>query len=394
MRPGWLTCFLLLAIHLAEVALAQGYLRGQASVWTEVGEEALEESRIGGRYIPEFSWGKPLGEGLAIDAEVAVKLASAGRVEGLDELLEEGRLKPYRLWLRCSGDFFEARLGLQKLNFGPAVLLRPLMWFDRIDPRDPLGLTDGVYGLLGRYYFLNNANLWIWGLYGNDQPRGWDLLPTDGGIELGGRVQYPLGSGEIALTCHRRKADLMGVFSDAILDDLFAGVDPEGLPTERETIVEERFGLDGRWDLKIGLWGEGVVVHQNWKAGSHRYRHFLTVGADYTFALGTGLHLLGEQMLLAGGEELFAAAEDFQFTAMSVGYNLGMLDRLSAILYYDWEGENIYRFLSWGRTYDDWNFYLNGFWNPSTGGGLPGQSERRRGKGLQMLVVFNHGMGI
>jgi len=54
---------------------------------------------------------------------------------------------------------------LQKINFGSATLFRLLMWFDRIDPRDPLKLTDGVYGLLLRYYFHNNTNIWLWGLY-------------------------------------------------------------------------------------------------------------------------------------------------------------------------------------------------------------------------------------
>ncbi|GAI27146.1 unnamed protein product, partial [marine sediment metagenome] len=53
------------------------------------------------------------------------------------------------------------------------------MWFDRIDPRDPLQLTDGVYGLLLRQYFLNNANIWVWGLYGNDDLRGWEYLPSE-----------------------------------------------------------------------------------------------------------------------------------------------------------------------------------------------------------------------
>ena len=60
--------------------------------------------------------------------------------------------------------------GLQKINFGSATMLRPLMWFDQVDPRDPLQLTDGVWGVLGRYYFLNNANIWLWGLYGNKNP--------------------------------------------------------------------------------------------------------------------------------------------------------------------------------------------------------------------------------
>ena len=69
--------------------------------------------------------------------------------------------------MRYSSDQFELRLGLQKINFGSASMLRPLMWFDQMDPRDPLHLTDGVWGLLARYYFLNNANIWLWGLYGN-----------------------------------------------------------------------------------------------------------------------------------------------------------------------------------------------------------------------------------
>lgn len=35
------------------------------------------------------------------------------------------------------------------------------MRFDQVDPRDPLKLTDGVRGLLGRYCFLNNADIWL-----------------------------------------------------------------------------------------------------------------------------------------------------------------------------------------------------------------------------------------
>ena len=46
----------------------------------------------------------------------------------------------YRLWSRYSTTQFEMRLGLQKINFGPAFLFRPLMWFSSNDPQDPLGL--------------------------------------------------------------------------------------------------------------------------------------------------------------------------------------------------------------------------------------------------------------
>ena len=77
------------------------------------------------------------------------------------------------------------------------MLLRPLMWFDRIDPNDPLQLTEGVYGLLLKYTFLNNANIWLWGLYGNDDPKGWEAVPTQRkSAEYGGRLQAPFLSGE------------------------------------------------------------------------------------------------------------------------------------------------------------------------------------------------------
>lgn len=73
----------------------------------------------------------------------------------------DGRVKPYRAWVRLSTNTFEARVGLRKINFGSATLFRSLMWFDRTDPRDPLRLTDGVSGLLLRDYAVNNTSLWL-----------------------------------------------------------------------------------------------------------------------------------------------------------------------------------------------------------------------------------------
>ena len=39
--------------------------------------------------------------------------------------------------------------------------------------------TNGVNALLGRYYFNNNANIWLWGLYGNEDPRGFDITQSN-----------------------------------------------------------------------------------------------------------------------------------------------------------------------------------------------------------------------
>jgi len=125
------------------------------------------------------------------------------------------------------------------------------MWFDRIDPRDPLQLTDGVYGILMRDYFLNNANIWIWGLYGNKNTKGWEFLSTKArSVEFGGRFQHPVGNGEMALTYHHRQIDP---------NQSLPGLDMANV----SSVPENRFTLDGKWDIGIGFWFEGTLTHQN-----------------------------------------------------------------------------------------------------------------------------------
>jgi len=119
----------------------------------------------------------------------------------------------YRLWSRYSTTQFEMRLGLQKINFGPAFLFRPLMWFSSNDPQDPLGLSKGVWGLRLRYYFLNNANIWAWCLYGNNDLKGMEIFPTkDNSIEYGGRIQLPILNGELGISYHNRHYETDYIF--------------------------------------------------------------------------------------------------------------------------------------------------------------------------------------
>ena len=76
--------------------------------------------------------------------------------------------EPYRLWLRYSSDQIEARLGLQKIAFGPAMVLRSLAWFDTIDPKDPTGQTDAVEAFRLRVFPTSSLALWLWSI-NNDQ---------------------------------------------------------------------------------------------------------------------------------------------------------------------------------------------------------------------------------
>jgi hypothetical protein len=294
----------------------------------------------------------------------------------------EATLDPYRLWLRLSSRQFEARLGLQKINFGSAALFRPLMWFDALDPRDPLQLSEGVYGLLLRYYFKNNANAWLWGLYGNHDPKGWETSPTARHVpEFGGRLQLPFLAGEAAATAHFRRSALTG--------------DPAG-PAARES----RFAFDGKWDLGFGFWLEGAFTHRADPAmivfaegtAAHPWQRSLCLGIDYTFALGNGLYLLAEQFFSHGtAAPLAAAARGMSLSALQARYPLGLLDSLSAVLYFDWPGKQAYNFASWQRTTDHWQFHVMVFWNPARP--LTAQEQGGRGlfagRGFQLLAVWN-----
>ena len=365
----------------SEISLSQSIdLLGQLSGWIIVNNNALNQAQLGIRYIPGLFLEKFISDNHGFDIELSLNMYRSGQFRSLSTFESAGKIKPYRLWLRYARSQFEVRFGLQKINFGSATQLRPLMWFDRIDPRDPLQLTDGVYGLLFRYYFLNNANIWLWGLYGNEDTKGWEIIPSDDkSIEYGGRIQYPLWTGEIALTFHYRRMDLR--------KGLFVMI-----PIGNETLPENRFGLDGKWDVGVGLWFEGVLIHQKTDLLPINYQKLLNVGLDYTFGLGNGLYISGEHLIIEASDRPFESGETTKLSAIALTYPFGLLDQVMGILYYAWESHDPYRFLSWKRTYDKWSLYVVGFWNPDRNLLYQHQAENNyfMGKGVQILVVFNH----
>jgi hypothetical protein len=243
------------------------------------------------------------------------------------------------------------------------------MWFDRLDPRDPLQITDGVYGLLLRYYFVNNTNIWIWGLYGNEKTKGWEAIPTqEGSVEYGGRLQIPLFTGELAVTYHHRQIVI-------------------GKPSP-----ENRYALDGKWDIGIGIWIEGTLTHQENELLITPWQRAISTGLDYTFDLGNGLYILGEHFNLSRTQKALSPGHDINFSAFLIRYPLGLLDEITGIFYYDWENKELYRFLSWQRTYDRWRINLIGFWNPENFQIYPTASGNNPfvGTGFQVTIIFNY----
>jgi len=360
-------------------ALTWGY-KGLLAGWLIGNLKRSIAPQLGGRFLPEFSLSQPISDSFSLDAEFSLNGFGVARFPSSEEIQTEGKIKPYRFWLRLSTSQFEARIGLQKINFGSAALLRPLMWFDSLDPRDPLQLTGGVYGLLLRYYFVNNANIWVWGLYGNDSPKGWESIATAGDtVEYGGRVQLPLLTGELGFTYHHRQIGIVPVPAP-------------GLSPPEERAPESRIGLDGKWDLGIGLWFEGALTHQENNLLPQPWQRAYALGVDYTLDWGNGLNVMGEHLRLDRSGRAFGPGNGADVSALFLRYPVSVFVDMTAIFYYDWREKEFYRFLSWQRTHDRWRFNIIAFWNPDAFLVYPTQPGANpfSGKGIQLMIAFNY----
>ncbi|MEA2096561.1 MAG: hypothetical protein U9P73_07725 [Candidatus Cloacimonadota bacterium] len=249
--------------------------------------------------------------------------------------------KLYRGWLRYSTSQAELRVGLQKINFGPAQILRSLQWFDNINPHDPTKTTEGVKAFLGRYYFLTNANIWLWGIWGKSEETSYEQFFTDDDSpEFGGRVQYPFKFCETAFSYH---------WSNNSYDNG----------------EENRFGFDARWDFEIGLWTEFVVSH--FTNTNYKFSKSITLGADYTLSVGNGIYVLAEYLKYSKmNSNLFDETTNSNNAALSFSYPLGLFDSFSSIISFNFNDNDLYNSFTYQRTYNYLSIYVNLFLNPDS----------------------------
>lgn len=352
---------------------------GQATAWSVFQFTKPVNTQFGARFVPTLTGNWKLSEKTKFDFETSLHLNGTVNYAGTRFDTATSVLKPYRVWARFSGDKWEIRGGLQQINFGSAKMFRPLMWFDGMDPRDPLRLTDGVYGVLGKYFFENNANVWFWTLIGNKNRKGFDVLGSAPLFpEIGGRVEMPVGPGEMAVSTHFRKADVQSILPSA---------------PNKSYLNESRIGLDGKWDVGVGLWFESSIsTFEKSEYPISVFQDMWNVGADYTIPLGSGLGVTAEYFRYHAGTKIWKEGTAFNVIGSMFTYPISLIDNVSAMVFYINEAKGWFNYVSYKRTYDNWDIYLIGFFNPDINlpiGGNMGGKNLFSGKGLQLMVSYN-----
>jgi len=360
--------FLFILLSLTLVFAEDGSLnlqwKGQASIiHASSFAGSFDESPTTMRYIPQLRLDYQVSPSNRLGFDVAVDLFNFSLGDSLVEF--DGNF--YRFTFRYDTPNTQVRVGLQKINFGPARMLRVLQWFDELDPRDPLALSPGVWAAMGRYYFDNGVNIRLWTMadapdvqrnyWGDTESWPWDI---------GGRLEYPIPAGTLGLTLHS-------------LDVSKASV-----------IKENRIAGDIRVDAIVGLWSEMMfarIEDPTWTKDALS----VMAGVDYTFSLGNGLYTAFEMASSYQGVTGENMPWQIRSFALTANYTLGLSDGLTFYLYaIDFpilESQTI-PMLGWQHTSGNWLFYLALYDMPefTAGSGMSLPS----GTGLQINIAFNH----
>jgi hypothetical protein len=348
---------------------------GQASVWTLASPEQTAAWVAGFRFLPGLRYSGHRSA-MQLGAEASVYLHAHQTLIPFADTPRAG-LQPYRLWIRMADSCRSLRIGLQQINFGSATLLRPLMWFDRVDPLDPLGITEGVWSALVQVYFGQKSNVWLWVNFPGEKIRVWDIFPSQKYFpELGSRFQWAVPKGEMGVAANLRSVS--------------TGVTLKSQAPGKLGYLNYSLGLDGKWDVGPGLWYEFSLKGVDRSFGIFSHFALLTLGADYTFQIGNGLNLMAEHLLSAAGSRLSSMPNNAAFTALSATYALDFFDQLRLIAYYDWKNENTYVFILYEHSLPQGKLQFMGWANPKNPT-LPGRDnlDLFGGTGAQLMYIVH-----
>ena len=259
----------------------------------------------------------------------------------------ENQAEVNRAWIRWNTESFSVRVGRQKVNFGPSKVLRPLQWFDQIDPRDIVPYTRGVDGSVAKFFLEENHSLWFWTFQDSQLLEGTSLLTTkENTYAQGGRIEL---YGNHGFSYIQRKVEL---------------ADTEG--------SSRLYGFDTVWDLGAAVWFEA-----EWEQAELIPKNQLnvTLGLDYTFNIGNGIYLLVEHNYQDAKDSF---PDPIATTAIRASYPLDLIDNISFLGIQSTDFN--YQLIQFTRTLDE---YLWGL-------GIYYQELENSETGVQLTAQWSH----
>jgi hypothetical protein len=271
--------------------------------------------------LANFLW---LNADLSMDNQVSASFAGHASEQDIS-------IDMYRGWLSLSTSLTSLRGGLQHIQIGPARVLRPLQWFDRLRPNDLFAFSKGVRGILLTHHF-PNPNLRFWAIKPEgDLPANMLLPSADKSIEFGGRLELRTPLGESGFSFHHRDLGEMALAKS-----------------------ESRLGFDHRVDGVIGAWLEtsaSLIGEPDPMIPSATVS--ATLGCDYTVGIGQGIYLLMEHNLLSNTCSSIPKLRYRGVNSAVMGtYPTGLLDTVILLGTWDWENGRGSGSLAWRRMYD------------------------------------------
>ena len=309
-------------------------------------------------YIPTISFKKNVSNQSILDFEWGYQLQGNYSGDSLYKTIQ----KPYRFWTRYSNEKLEARLGLQKIIFGPTQILRPLSWFDSFDIKNPTNETYGVEALRIKWFSSNNNTFWSW------------LIKDDlDSISYGGRYEFLSQLGEVGLTIHNDPINSYQIIGQT------------GIPINK---AHNRMAIDYRYDGIIGFWNESTLIQ------SKKTQVILaTFGADYTLPILNGVLVMIETMYASNKNNDQNKTENYY--AFMANLPLGITHSAMYVSQFDWGQEKIYHYLRWSTKFNNyslnWIFSLNPKRNQyNVSENMLPKSIAGFGINIQFMFIYHH----
>ena len=204
-------------------------------------------------------------------------------------LRQETKIDFFRAWLRLDNGEFKLRGGRQKILFGAGAIYRPLGFFDTRDVTGVFPQTRGVDGIRSTWFPSPSSLI-----------EGW-LLPARKGDAL-----------------------LVGLRGEALIGEVEAGLVVQYHPqSELNDLVDfeqemVQLGYHLKGEKEVGFWNESRLDIEMQTS----LRFDTVLGADYTFNIGEGLHVLLEYFLTTRQKGFTLTDPKGQRTIQQIGFSM------------------------------------------------------------------------